>query len=955
MSVEAAQEQCSCSMSVTGSVTGRTRCIGAALSRPVAEVTCGAAAGLRRKRWRKVVRRVGFVCVILVTNLSLLVNQTQAYREIHRRMHMPERVTLGAGMLDYASSAVGGVFRSLGDMASGLIAGGLGLVGRGRAAGEGALSPAGRPYHWQAAVPAAPFSIANMATGNVLTAVPIIGWQGLGRPTSFSLFHNTLGDEPGQADVLGEKWTHSYSRHVAYDDVADVYTLYPDEGGSIEFTLEDGETDVYIPPAGLHMVLERGMAEITLTYKNQEVDVFDLTDGNLLRLLDASGNACELDYETDPTHGQRLIMVTDASGNELKLYYDEPAGHLVSLLAPKIGPEHNQKWRLYEIDHSVAPAPGADAVIRVSTARRSGDGEPVGENPPVFTDPPLFWAEFHTNGGELVHIVDYPVAFEGDPPVPAAGTPSMLTYDADGRIDLVTLAAGLAEEQTRQFRFYPLMSQAPLASDQQGGRGSAPLRALEHIYSASVQGARSEADVTYYYFDGSSRLTRVKDPLGRTVARITWDDDNNPLTTTNAFGGVTTQTYDDRGNVLTVLPPVGGMWEYAYDDDNNLITLRDPLGHETWFEFNDAENTTRPTEIDGPGVSDMTLAWGDESHNLGKLISTNSPNHVDQTFMYGTGDEDPISGIRAGRGQLWKTTHGQGDFDSSGGPPSGIGGPVQDTIHQTDETGNEDESVKGWHWCYKYDEDDSDRAAGSAIKDGPGDYPGADYNRCPIAETCEVEHDADGNRGPCIGCTGRAAARPGEPSVPVVFNGKGQPISLPQIVAFGISGEEGYGFYPDHLAGYEFAYDALGRKTWEEGVADEDVLYPRLEIHLCPYFAHTVSWTFDDQAGTVTREYNRYKALDYQTGEKPITTFTETDLAGRVTKITQNGAETTYAYYDDAETLPAVVETKPDGTISEYYVDLAGQTRMIVHKAAGGAEVLAFSYERDARGRVVRI
>ncbi|MBN2561774.1 MAG: hypothetical protein JXQ75_12670, partial [Phycisphaerae bacterium] len=892
-----------------------------------------ASAALRRKHWRKSLKRAVFVAVVLVTNLSLLVAQTQAYREIHQQIHAPARVSLGAGPLDYVSNAVskvaGELMRSLANMTTALLS-----TDGGRLQGT-TLSPAGRPLPWQAAVPAAPFSTVNMARANVFTEVPIIDWQPLGRPVAFSLFHNTLGSEPATV-TLPEKWTHAYSRHLAYDLGEDVYTLYTDEGGSIPFTAKPGVPDTYIPPAGFHMTLERdgGQGVLTLTYKNQDKDEFDLATGHLASLLDASGNACVLTYEPDPVHGgQRLYQITDASDNVLELGYNGVTGRLVSIAVPPIGSPDHQLERIYEIDYPTDLPPDVTDIVKVSTARR----HPT-------TEEPLFWAEFHTDGPKLVRIIDYPIKYtlESSPgdPIPADGTPTTITYGTNGHIDLVTLAEGLSEQQTRQFHFYIL--QLPKVRPLQGKAPPVPPQQLP-IYRATVQGARTSPapDVTDYRFDGSSRLTEVTDPLDRVVTEITWDDDNNPLTTTNVLGGVTTRTFDDRGNVLTVQPPVGGPWEYAYDGLNNLTYMEDPLGHETWFDYEDIANPTRPTRIDGPGVSDLTLEWGqgtdggrDLTYDLAKLRRTIGPNGVEQGFRYW-----PHTGGGHGHGQLMQSTHGRGDFN-------GDVHSVSDGVSDPDATGNVTSSGMagydcGLMWCALPEDSIYPKIEVCSV-------PNPDAI-CLYGDRCCVEYDADGNRTSCLdcpGCEGLGEGGEGEDggggcdggrsAVPVLFNGKGQPLSLPQLTSD---------------MGYEFEYDSLGRKKHKEVIATNGEQGAFLEPVLLVFPDYTVSWSYLDDSGRIEREYYRAN-LDYQDGY--VNTMVETDLAGRVECVTQNGSATSYQY-TDATALPAVVETKPDNTVSEYYLDLAGQVTKIVHKNAQGAEVLAFQYQRDDKGRVVRI
>lgn len=878
-------------------------------------------AAIRRRHWRKCVRRIGFVAVVMITNLSMIVSQTQAYMELQRAIHAPQKTTLGAGPWTHVTHTASVALRSLEGWVSSIFA-----VCDGPSSNL-TLSPAGAPYPWQAAVPAGPYSAVNMANGNLFTTVPIVGWQSIGRPIQFSLFHNTLGDEPGLSTIVGEKWTHSYCRHLVYDGRENTYALYTDEGGSLIFSETEPHSGVYEPPAGFHLKLELmiGQGILRLTYKNQDVDEFDSQNGRLLRVLDASelatgADGTMLDYDCG-----LLASVTDSVGNELVLsrYND---GKLHSITAPDIDVTDSLP-RVYELMYDYEAK-----IVEVSSARRTDNPN---DQAPAY---PMFWASFQTEDNYLIKITDYATEIECSNPelpdywcwgVEDTRTVTEFIYVSE-RVDSVVLAKDTPSESELQF---------------------------EYLFDSSIESSSVEvyprSAVTTYYFDAYARLERIEDPLDRDVLQVEWDTLNNPVETTNVLGGVTEQTFDSSGNVLTVQPPVGGVWEYTYDSLNNITSITEPLDNVTSFEYEDENNPTRPTLINGPGVSDLPLAWGQGGqpgqpvYDLGRLKRSVNPNGVEQLFNYWTPDSlVPEDGC--GKGQLWEASLGRGEFPN--GPMSGAPVPVADRVSRTDRTGNP--VATGQYICH------STKEGGTGLPNEPcesarwlgGEQPEGWYPFCVDGSDCERSYDADGNIGSCIDC-GQGRGLQDHPR----YGGKGELLYYPH-------GEgEGDGYY--------FEYDPLGRKTAEFASYDESRGGGLSGSGMALFPNHQVFWEYMDAYGEITRTYCRVQN-DWAAGQAgfftqpsqdppipgyaTITTTWSTDLAGRITSVDQNGAVTEYEYMDSTS-LPAVVVSKPDLTSTEYYVDVAGQVVQIVHKDCWGEEALAIEYYRDLKGRVTDI
>lgn len=105
-----------------------------------------------------------------------------------------------------------------------------------------ALEP-GPARPWQGSVSVSTYSSVSTATGNVFTAIPIVGWSGVGPDMSMMLYHNSANAVSGYsiADVvgfdLGPGWSISYSDHLRF--------YVGPNGPTVKVVHADGTQDVY--------------------------------------------------------------------------------------------------------------------------------------------------------------------------------------------------------------------------------------------------------------------------------------------------------------------------------------------------------------------------------------------------------------------------------------------------------------------------------------------------------------------------------------------------------------------------------------------------------------------------------------------------------------------------------------------------------------------------------------
>ncbi|RIK62841.1 MAG: hypothetical protein DCC65_16980, partial [Planctomycetota bacterium] len=844
-----------------------------------------------------------------------MVTQTNAYHEIQRQIHAPETLSMSAGMLVHSKHAVSQFLQQVGRLGESVAR----TLFRGTGGNETTpYSPAGQPKPWEAAMPAGAFSIANMATGNLLTRVPVVNWQPLGRAIEFSLFQNSLKATIGEGfaqPALPATWSHSFSRRLWHNESQNKYFLISDDGNVIRFDYDTG-TGRYKSLPGYHMTLDVASAT-RLYYKNWDWDDFDNT-GRLIAVGDASGNVHTLSYHA--TVPNRLLKVTDASMNELAFEYDSN-GRMNKIIAPSIGAPGSQLAREFVIEYPNTWS------LRVSTAHRDT------QTPPQ----PVYWSLFALDVFTkkiLITATD------------RLGTEYKYTYTAINGVKYPTKV---------QFRTSPTSAYADFREFSWDFYANSTIPDVGNpTYSVMEQstttGRNNDPDTTTYSFDTNGRLTQVWDPMNRLVAQVTWDSGFNATNTVNVLGGETTRTYDSNGNMTSMSPPsgTGGTWEFQYDEYSRLTKIIDPLDFETNLEYEDGTNFTKPTRIDGPGTSDLFMEWGQGGQagnpaipvfNLGKLTRSINANFVEQSFSYWSPPRQTYTDQNGGLGQLAFRTFGRGTNGS-------MDFAIQDGAWGSDSTGTVYARAVG-----------ISTPAVTCCSQIPcdGDLPacclpiGYATGESELQATCCESPEFDWSSGPTeidVQCGCVAGDDTDLYPSTLSYNGNGY-------VTF-------VGNDPVYSAGIIYDYDAFGRKTYEEYFVSPPTSHLGVADHIRYEMPRSVVWDYDDANGVYTRLYDRPEALEPNHGveQLPIQTISSLDKSGRLLQVVESYGSsnhlTEYAYNDSTE-LPAITQTRNDGTKTEYYVNIAGLVRLIVHLDQSDNEILSLSYERDAKQRIIKV
>lgn len=178
----------------------------------------------------------------------------------------------------------------------------------------------GYPKAWEAGEAINPWQVVNLTydsansrvNGNVLTAVPITGWNSRGFPVSFTVYHNSLDPDSG---TLGLGWTHTYAQTLTPSGNNLIYKA----GDGTRITFTGGSTSgPWDGPAGVPARItygynsSTGKDEYTLYGADHSTLVFtQLTNGpiGLVRLRDPlDKNGVDLTYDDT---SNRLIYITE--------------------------------------------------------------------------------------------------------------------------------------------------------------------------------------------------------------------------------------------------------------------------------------------------------------------------------------------------------------------------------------------------------------------------------------------------------------------------------------------------------------------------------------------------------------------------------------------------------------------------------------------------------------------
>ncbi|WP_433381118.1 RHS repeat-associated core domain-containing protein [Actinoplanes sp. CA-142083] len=175
------------------------------------------------------------------------------------------------------------------------------------------------------------------------------------------------------------------------------------------------------------------------------------------------------------------------------------------------------------------------------------------------------------------------------------GSKTEYTYTAAGRRSSVTDALG---------------GRTTLAYDNRGN--------LSTVVSprGNVKGANPAQFTTTYTYDFNNNLVRARRPYpggGFVTVDAGFDEMNRGVTSTNAFGKVTTTKYDNNHQVTSTVDPLGQETSFSYDENGRPTAVTTPGGSTLKSEYDAAGNPIARTTGTG---GKTTWAYDDDGRVL---------------------------------------------------------------------------------------------------------------------------------------------------------------------------------------------------------------------------------------------------------------------------------------------------------------------------------------------------
>lgn len=135
-----------------------------------------------------------------------------------------------------------------------------------------------------------------------------------------------------------------------------------------------------------------------------------------------------------------------------------------------------------------------------------------------------------------------------------------------------------------------------------------------------------------YHADHPHHLDRVTGSDGRAVAALEYDTSGRLSDACDAQGSCSSSAYDTTLRTMTQRDATSRASHYAYDTRGNVTSQTDALGHTVSFEYDADDNLIR---AEGPDGSVVTYTY-DASHNLLTRVLPHDPseNPADFTYAY---------------------------------------------------------------------------------------------------------------------------------------------------------------------------------------------------------------------------------------------------------------------------------------------------------------------------------
>ncbi len=449
--------------------------------------------------------------------------------------------------------------------------------------------PGARPgpaYGWEASVAGV-----NLANGNKLTSIPIVGWkQRGGLPVDFTLYHSS---EAGWTGWCGVKWT--CTEDAVLSSNTQTVTVRWGDGTTYSFTLSGS---AYVcNQRGIHDTLTgSGTAYDILTqdqtkyhFSSKDVNGSNFGNGfNLVSVTDRNGNAVTISRVTS---GQ-IYQIQDCTGRTISLGYDGQ-GRISTVTDPL-----NRQWVL-----------GYDGSNNLST----------------ITLPSLNGQSYSTQLG-----------YDGNHNINSITSPGKRTttayYNGDNSVQWIKDALG-----------YPLsFGYSATATTVTDANNHATTYNFLYGTVASVTDPLGKTASTV--FDINNALAQSTDRRGHSSYTTPDPRSGTSLNTTDADGNTTSAAYNGSTSYVSSTTDANNKTtRYSYVGNYNLSQVLDPLSVNAnaltdypaiWYGLPDWTRDAN-SHMTTFGYDNNPAGSGGYTGGYGILTSTTDPNGITNTSHYG--------------------------------------------------------------------------------------------------------------------------------------------------------------------------------------------------------------------------------------------------------------------------------------------------------------------------------
>ena len=175
----------------------------------------------------------------------------------------------------------------------------------------------------------------SLATGNTYIEETDLRIPGLSNGLTLSRTWNSqwpASQISSQVGIFGPNWRSTYEERVFLG--SDGYMRCARGDGSFWSFGVGGPGWAVAAPANAGATLVQGRSNWTLTLKNGEQRLFNITSGSLTAIIDRNGNTTQLTYDGL----NRLVTVTDPVSRYLTFTYASDTSFLVTSVTSSVGP-----------------------------------------------------------------------------------------------------------------------------------------------------------------------------------------------------------------------------------------------------------------------------------------------------------------------------------------------------------------------------------------------------------------------------------------------------------------------------------------------------------------------------------------------------------------------------------------------------------------------------------------